>query len=126
MLYVALVRIDQSYKDHLSLADADYQKKLLFEKLNREAWEFLHCTLNELTFCVYQTVHGSLIPLVPLDALVLHCLLQLVKDVVLVFAFVFSHKASKLLLQSLPGNLKGGDLAKQIEEKAGFVCNQCI
>lgn len=58
--------------------------------------------------CVYQTVHGPLIPLVPLDALVLHGLFQLVKNVVLVFAFVFSHEAGKLFLQCLPGNLKGG------------------
>lgn len=58
--------------------------------------------------CVYQAVHGPLIPLVPLDAFVLHSLLQLVKNVVLVFAFVFSHEAGKLLLQCLPGNLMGG------------------
>lgn len=58
--------------------------------------------------CVYQAVHGPLIPLVPLDTLVLHSLLQLVKNVVLVFASVFSHEAGKLFLQCLPGNLMGG------------------
>lgn len=56
--------------------------------------------------CVYQAVHGPLVPLVPLDALVLHGLLQPVKDVVLVFAFVFSHEAGKLFLQGLPGDLR--------------------
>lgn len=60
--------------------------------------------------CIYQAVHGPLIPLVPLDALVLNGLLQLVKNVVLVFAFVFSHEAGKLFLQCLPGNLEEGKL----------------
>lgn len=57
--------------------------------------------------CIYQAVLGPLIPLVPFDALILHGLLQLVKNVVLVFSFVFSHEAGKLFLQCLPGNLKG-------------------
>lgn len=68
------------------------------------------CVLRVDLRCVYQAVHGPLIPLVPLDALVFHSLLQLVKNVVLVFAFVFCHKAGKLLLQGLPGNLTGGQV----------------
>lgn len=60
--------------------------------------------------CIYQAVHGPLIPLVPFDALIFHSLLQLVKDVVLVFASVFSHEAGKLFLQRLPGNLKEGQV----------------
>lgn len=68
------------------------------------------CTQGEVNIlCVYQAVHGPLIPFVPLNALVLHSLLELVKNIVLVFAFVFSHKAGKLLLQRLPGNLMGNE-----------------
>jgi len=55
----------------------------------------------------HQAVHGALVPLVPLDALVLHRLLQLVEDVVLVLAFVLGHEARKLLLQGLPRHLGG-------------------
>lgn len=80
----------------------------------REVLNQLVCVLCvsrvDLRCVVYQAVHGPLVPLVPLDAFVLHSLLQLVKNVVLVFAFVFSHEAGKLFLQRLPGNLMGGQV----------------
>lgn len=60
--------------------------------------------------CIYQAVHGPFIPLVPFDAFFFYSLLQLVKNVILVFAFVFSHEAGKLFLQCLPGNLKEGQV----------------
>lgn len=69
-----------------------------------------YCNVSLFLLCVsmfkYQAVHGPLVPLVPLDALVLHRLLELVKDVVLVLPFVLRHEAGKLLLQRLPGNLE--------------------
>lgn len=83
--------------------------KLCLLQINWCVCSLYPCTQGEgILLSVYQAVHGSLIPLVPLDALVLHSLLQLVKNVVLVFAFVFSHEAGKLFLQCLPGNLMVG------------------
>lgn len=73
-----------------------------------------------ILLCVYQAVQGPLIPLMPLDTVILHSLLQLVKNVILVFAFVFSHEAGKLLLQCLPGNLTGAKYAKYKEGKGAI------
>lgn len=73
-----------------------------------------------ILLCVYQAVQGPLIPLMPLDTVILHSLLQLVKNVILVFAFIFSHEAGKLLLQCLPGNLTGAKYAKYKEGKGAI------
>lgn len=78
------------------------------------------CALSACALCVYQAVQGPLIPLMPLDTVILHSLLQLVKNVILVFAFVFSHEAGKLLLQCLPGNLTGAKYAKYKEGKGAI------
>lgn len=69
------------------------------------------CFLSQSALlCIYQAVFGPFIPFVPFDAFFFYSLLQLVKNVILVFAFVFSHEAGKLFLQCLPGNLKEGQV----------------
>lgn len=69
---------------------------------------FQQCLVNnmEKPTTLYQTILCSLVPFMALNTFFFDSLFQFIKDIIMLFSFLFCHETRKLLLQSLPRHLE--------------------